>query len=146
MKLIYSFFRFFFTNRSFLFPKNRFSFGTSKEIGDFGENHAVRFLKKKNYKIVKRNWRFKRCELDIIAVDGEVLVFIEVKTRSDSSFIRGYQAVDKRKRKLLAQACRAYLNHLSYRPYMYRVDIIDIVVIEQSKLNISHYENIGIID
>ena len=106
----------------------------------------MRFLKKKNYKIVKRNWRFKRCELDIIAVDGEVLVFIEVKTRSDSSFIRGYQAVDKRKRKLLAQACRAYLNHLSYRPYMYRVDIIDIVVIEQSKLNISHYENIGIID
>lgn len=52
------------------------------KLGEIGENLALEFLKSKNYQIIEKNWRYKHLEADIIARDGNFLVFVEVKTRS----------------------------------------------------------------
>lgn len=52
------------------------------KLGKIGENLALDFLKSKNYQIIEKNWRYKHLEADIIARDGNFLVFVEVKTRS----------------------------------------------------------------
>ena len=57
-----------------------------REIGTKGENEAVNFLLANGYNVVHRNFRFGRGEIDIIAQNDKVLVFIEVKTRNNSNF------------------------------------------------------------
>ena len=51
---------------------------SNKEIGQRGEDYAVKYLQSLDYTILEQNWRFSRAEIDIIALDGEVLAFIEV--------------------------------------------------------------------
>jgi putative endonuclease len=121
-------------------------FSTSKEKGDWGEDQASDFLKAKGYKIIDRNWRYKKCELDIIATDSETLVFIEVRTRKDIGYGTGYQSVGKGKRRILARGCNAYLMQLKKKPDVYRFDIIEVMLSKSDKICINHYQNIKIID
>ncbi|HEY9247904.1 MAG TPA: YraN family protein, partial [Rariglobus sp.] len=65
--------------------------------GERGERLAAAFLKRLNYKVVARNWRSprdRRDEIDLVCLDGEVLVFVEVKTRAADALVSGYHAVD----------------------------------------------------
>jgi len=55
-------------------------------IGNLGEEKATLFLQEIGYQILERNWRFSKAEIDIIAKDGEVLVFVEVKAKSYTYF------------------------------------------------------------
>ncbi len=55
-------------------------------MGRKGEDLAAEYLSSKGYRILERNWRWSRAEADIIAMDGEVLVFVEVKTRTSDYF------------------------------------------------------------
>ena len=55
-------------------------------LGKRGEQLAVSFLEKKGYQILATNWRHRRAEIDIIAMDEDVLVFVEVKTRNNNNF------------------------------------------------------------
>lgn len=65
--------------------------------GNFGEDLAAEYLAKKGYKIIKRNYKTKYAETDIIALKKTTLTFVEVKSRSNKDFGRGYEAVDARK-------------------------------------------------
>jgi putative endonuclease len=58
--------------------------GNRQKIGKVGEEKALLFLIEKNYKIIDTNWRYQKCEIDIIASKNEELIFIEVKTRTNS--------------------------------------------------------------
>ena len=69
-----------------------------KQVGSKGEVLAAEFLKDKGYRIIERNYKTPVGELDIIAKDGETLVFIEVKTRSNNAFGYPFEAVDSRKK------------------------------------------------
>lgn len=69
----------------------------NKLLGIEGEDFAVTFLKKLGWQILERNWRNKKAELDIIAKDGEILVFVEVKTRSTNYFGPPEWAVTEKK-------------------------------------------------
>lgn len=76
------------------FIKNFFSgVGGSKDTGSLGEDESVKFLKKEGYKIVERNFSSKAGEIDVIATENNVLVFVEVKTRSSTSHGRGKSVV-----------------------------------------------------
>ena len=66
---------------------------TKQNTGDKGENYACDLLVEKNFKIVKRNYRYGHGEIDIIADDNGVLVFIEVKTRKNVEFGQPVSAV-----------------------------------------------------
>jgi putative endonuclease len=58
--------------------------GNRQKTGKVGEQKALLFLIEKNYKIINTNWRYQKCEIDIIASKNEELIFIEVKTRTNS--------------------------------------------------------------
>ncbi|TRX58685.1 YraN family protein [Fulvivirga sp. M361] len=67
------------------------------ETGRYGEQLAAKHLEASNYKIVQRNWRYKRSEIDIIAKKDDLLVFVEVKTKHSVAFGNPEDAVDEKK-------------------------------------------------
>ncbi len=79
------------------------------ELGRKGEEAAVAFLKKKEYRIVERNWYFSGYEIDIISEDEEFIVFIEVKTRTSSEWGNPGDAVDERRMRRMIRAASHYL-------------------------------------
>ncbi len=80
-----------------------------RELGDFGESLAIDHLKEAGLRIVKRNYRCPKGEIDIIAQDGEILVFVEVRLRT--SKYRGYaeESIDQRKAQRLQNIAAYYL-------------------------------------
>ena len=84
------------------------------EIGVQGEQLAMEYLIKIGCKIVLRNWRFKNLEVDLIVMDGDTLVFVEVKTRSRTDFGEPYDFVDVRKQRRLIRAAQAYILKYAY--------------------------------
>ncbi|MFA5264763.1 MAG: YraN family protein [Opitutaceae bacterium] len=127
--------------------------GLRKEsTGERGECLAGRFLSwKKRYAIVARNWRNpkdRREELDLVCKDGEILVFVEVKTRDSLSAVRGYDAVNARKRKVMRRAALAYLFALapSRRPKAVRFDVVEVSQpAGGGEPQILHFENISVL-
>jgi len=79
------------------------------ELGKKGEQLAVEYLQKKGYKILNRNWRYKKAEVDIIAQKKEVLAVVEVKTRSTDYFGNPQDFVNQKKIKLLVEAINEYV-------------------------------------
>lgn len=110
------------------------------EIGKKGEQLAVEFLKNKGYTILETNWRFRRSEVDIIAKDKEILVFIEVKTRSYDYFGKPESFVSKRKKILLQDAASAYMVKINHS-WEIRFDIIGILMPTPKKISIKHFED-----
>ena len=71
------------------------------ESGKYGEQLATRYLEGQGYSILFVNWRYKRWEIDIVAKERDVLVFVEVKSRSMTSFGEPVDFVDQKKRQHL---------------------------------------------
>lgn len=99
-----------------------------RERGDIGEKFAAKFLKKSGLKILLRNWRHGNDEIDLVALEGDCLVFVEVKTRAENDLRGGYAAVDARKRTAQKRAIAAYLNALKTRPRAHRFDVVEVFV------------------
>lgn len=113
-------------------------------IAVLGEDIAVDYLKKKGYKIIERNFRKKYEEIDIIALFGSTLVFIEVKTRTSSSFGTPFESIAPWKLRHLIQLAEFYKMTHSNLPDNMRIDAIGVIVTRDNKLeNIEHLENIS---
>ena len=110
------------------------------ETGKKGEGLAVKFLEEKGYKILETNWRFRRSEVDIIAKDGPILVFVEVKTRSYDYFGKPASFVSTRKKVLLQDAASAYMHEINHT-WEIRFDIIGILKPATKNMEINHYED-----
>jgi putative endonuclease len=82
---------------------------TSKALGYKGEDLAVRYLRKKGFKVIERNYHCPWGEIDLIAREKDILVFVEIKARSSSEFGLPQEAVDRFKQKKLSQVARAYM-------------------------------------
>ncbi len=109
-------------------------------LGKRGEELAVSFLEKKGYQILEINWRYRRAEVDIIAMDGAILVFVEVKTRNDNHFGEPEVAVDQKKEELLATAGAAYMRRIEH-DWEIRFDIISIIYKNDQNFSIKHFED-----
>lgn len=68
-----------------------------KETGQFGEDLAAKYLKKKGYELVERNWRTRAGEIDIIAKKNAVIYFVEVRTKSTEEFGSPLESITPRK-------------------------------------------------
>ena len=98
-----------------------------KELGNNGEKIACLFLESKGYKIVAKNYRGSRKEIDIIAQKDGCIIFAEVKTRSSASFGTPSESVDIRKqRHIISTAKRFMLGNNSYSELQPRFDVIEI--------------------
>lgn len=94
------------------------------ELGAEGEARAADFLRRRGYRIVARNVRADRVEIDLIAQRGAQIVFVEVKTRTSRSFGGGEEAVDERKRARLVRGAAAWLHANAARARRVRFDVI----------------------
>lgn len=118
----------------------------ARESGARGEKAAAEFLERRHgFKILARNWRNpkdQRDEIDLIARDGEVLTFIEVKARSERALVPGYHAIDDRKKRVLRRAVHAYLIALPEPPLTFRFDVVEVQLSERLPAQCLHFENI----
>lgn len=108
-----------------------------KVLGIKGENLAVTFLKEKGYRIIARNYRTSLGEIDVIAQDGNTLVFIEVKTRTDELFGRPFEAVNKKKRHKMKNVALLYMKRYE-RNFPVRFDVVSIFYKANGKKEIEH--------
>lgn len=110
--------------------------------GNFGERVACAWLRSKGCKILARNYRGpRRGEVDIIARDGKLLLFVEVKTRREGNRIRGFDAVDKDKQSLIERGANSWLKRLGTRDLPWRFDVIEVSVAEGQKPRINHVKD-----
>jgi len=90
-----------------------------------GEDLAVTYLKKKGYKVIERNYRCQWGEIDLIAREGDTLVFVEIKSRTSSGFGLPQDAVDRFKQEKLVQVARAYMaEHRLTEDISMRFDVV----------------------
>ncbi len=116
-------------------------FKNTKEIGRFGEDAAVKHLKKKGYKIAARNYSCKFGEIDIIARQGESLIFVEVKTRSSVLYGTPAEAVTYNKKQHIVNAAKHYLMQAEYDGNV-RFDVIEVYLSERGRAErLEHIEN-----
>lgn len=101
---------------------------------------AVQFLERKQYKILERNWRFSRAEVDIIASFQGQFIFVEVKYRKNSFFGKPETFVDRRKQFMMAEVAAAYCEQQSYDDEI-RFDVISITGLPDSNYQIRHIED-----
>ncbi|MBF0465768.1 MAG: YraN family protein [Nitrospirae bacterium] len=100
---------------------------TNVETGKLGEVLAEKFLKKSGYKILERNYRNKVGEIDIIAREGDCIVFVEVKTRQSDSFGMPFEAVNAAKRRKIKGTALMYMKTFKTEP-MVRFDVISVMI------------------
>lgn len=113
-----------------------------RTLGYKGEKAAERFLKRKRYIIVGRQVRHALGEIDLIAVQGTTIVFVEVKTRQSDKLGHPTEAVDEKKQTRITRAASAYLKRNHLLDYPVRFDVISIVWPKESrKPRIEHFEN-----
>lgn len=101
---------------------------TRSTLGAFGESWAAGYLTRLGYRIVERNVRYRRGEIDIVAWHGETLVFVEVKCRRGSAFGTPEASITGRRYSHLALAIEEYLQRRSLEPEDYRIDVVSICV------------------
>lgn len=110
---------------------------TTKQIGDHGESLASTFLQKKGYEILESNFRFRRAEIDLIAQQGQFLVFIEVKLRKNTSFGNPEDVVNDKKIELIQSAAENFLETINWvGPIRF-----DIISISGTNTEIEHFED-----
>lgn len=107
----------------------------NQKIGMDGEKYAVKYLKEHNFRILETNWRYQHKEVDIIALQDDILCIIEVKTRQ-SDYLPPRDAVHKKKQHHLIEAANAYI--IKYNlDFETRFDIIELVIIKD-KIKLNH--------
>lgn len=108
--------------------REKFTLTPRQWAGLWGERQAARYLAGKGYKIIGRRFRVgPKDEIDLVAREGEALVFIEVKTRASENFIRPFAAVDRAKRSNQARAAVRYLKRLKTQPASFRFDVVEVI-------------------
>lgn len=108
-------------------------------LGEEGEKIAIQFLKSKGYIIHHTNWRMGHLEVDIIAENGDELVFVEVKTRSSEEYGSPEDAVNEKKEKDLITAADVYLESLQQEVPV-RFDILALVI-KGNLARLTHFED-----
>ena len=111
------------------------------ELGRRGEDAAARFLYRRGYDIVERNWKCAAGEADIIARDGDAVVFVEVKTRSSVEKGLPSDAVDKRKRERYEKIAALFLADYEAVDVPVRFDVVSLLVIGADRALVRHHIN-----
>jgi len=108
------------------------------DLGKKGEDIAFKYLTDKKFNIKERNWRFKNEEIDLIAIDGNELVIVEVKTRSAAIYEEPRDSITDKKIRFLVNAAEQYIieNDINLET---RFDVISIKWYSEGKYELEHY-------
>jgi putative endonuclease len=110
-------------------------------FGLWGEDLAAEYLENKGYKVIERHFFFHHTEIDLVARDGNYLVFVEVKTRSSQYFGPPEEAITERKKGYLRRAAEGYLYLNNLNSLDCRFDVISICYRSDGPPEIEHFEN-----
>jgi putative endonuclease len=108
-------------------------------LGRYGEDVACDYLERHSFKIVDRNWRCSSGELDIIALSGSTLVFVEVKTRSFGQ--SAFEAIDRNKLRRLRQLAGLWCQTNRPTAQDIRIDAVSVLV-RAGNVTIEHLESV----
>jgi putative endonuclease len=97
----------------------------NQKLANSGETAAARHLLSHNFKLLEQNWHFRKKEVDLIAIEGDTLVIVEVKTRSTARFGEAWQFVNRQKQNFLISAANQYVQQHNWQGPV-RFDIIGI--------------------
>lgn len=106
---------------------------STTQVGKSGEDLASNFLQKKGYKIIERNFTIRGGEIDIVAIDGDALVFVEVKTRSSHQFGLPAESINYYKIKFLQRAAKFYRRNRQDKMKLPDLERIDVVTVDYTK-------------
>ncbi len=110
--------------------------------GRYGENIAKEYLISQGCKIIECNWHYsKNAEIDIIAEDKGVLIFVEVKTRTSLNFGHPFESIDYNKLRKIHTAILGYLSRNQKHYNSYRIDGIAVIGLQNP--SVEHIKNIG---
>ncbi len=111
------------------------------ELGRLGEERAADYLQANGYLVLDRNYRFMRGEIDIVATDGDHIVFVEVKTRRSHSFGPPQDSVDEKKQKQLLKVAEAWLYERRMEKSRIRFDVIAVMNPGNKKEQLTHIKD-----
>ena len=109
-------------------------------LGKLGEDTAVAYLQNMGYIILERNWRFSKAEIDIIARDDKILIFVEVKSKSYIYFGAPEDSISAYKENLIFDAATQYMQSIGH-DWEIRFDVISIVFDKEKKPTIVHFKD-----
>ena len=104
-----------------------------QEIGKLGENLARTFLKKRGYRIRETNFRCREGEIDIIAQQGDYLVFVEVRAKSSLDFGTPEESITPSKKEKLIATALTYINTHQKLPALWRIDVVALELNDKGK-------------
>lgn len=124
-----------------LFENTERGDATTSQVGEIGEESAAVFLKRKGFNLVAANFKIPigrnrkgvavTGEIDLIALDGDTLCFIEVKTRTSEGFASALSAVDIRKQRQITRTARIYRKTFSLTDIKFRYDVVSVILNEK---------------
>jgi putative endonuclease len=116
---------------------------TRKRLGQLGEGYAYEHLQALRYRILSQNWRCRTGEIDLVAMDGQLLVFVEVRSRSGSAaFGTPQESVNALKQMKVQQAALVYAHRFRLMHLQMRFDVISIRTDREGKLlALEHFPN-----
>jgi putative endonuclease len=117
------------------------TFSRKNQLGKWGEQQAEKYLLAKGCQVLKRNVRTPYGEIDLVAHEGDVLVFVEVKTRSSRTFGNPEEAVTDAKLTHIIESAESYLQENLDFLLDWRIDVIAITKIPGQDPEITHFEN-----
>lgn len=113
----------------------------NKELGKTGEEAAVKYLIKNGYSILATNYRCRSGEIDIVAREGEFLVFIEVKTRTGTRYGSASEALDIRKKQRLRKLANYYLMMKGLTDVNCRFDVVTLQLADNTNWELELFRN-----
>ncbi|HXH69155.1 MAG TPA: YraN family protein [Pyrinomonadaceae bacterium] len=123
----------------------------SSQVGQIGEELAARFLRKNGYRLVAANFKTPigrnrldaqiTGEIDLIALDADVLCFVEVKTRSSDDFASPLAAVDLRKQRQIIRTARMYRKIFQLHHVKIRYDVISVILPKNERPTVELFKN-----
>lgn len=111
------------------------------QFGQTGERHAERFLRKLGYRTVTRNYRCSTGEIDLVVLDGKMIVFVEVKTRADAEHAAPQDAVTRMKQQRVISAAKAFIQQTHSQNRAFRFDVVAITMAGRKPGKIEHFQN-----
>ena len=100
---------------------------TRKTIGLRGEQEAIRYLRKRGYKIIAHRERILRGDIDIVALDKRTVVFIEVRSKTTTERGHPTETIDTRKKQRICTLANAYIKRHRLEDYSFRLDVVTVL-------------------
>lgn len=113
------------------------------EVGRIGEELAKKYLQKKGYRIIEQNYRTRYAEIDLVAKQKDVLVFVEVRTKVGERFGTPEDTLNWKKLRKVKRNAESYASRVKWKK-LYRIDAVCVVLREDYTVQrFEHYENIS---